>query len=102
MILSIFQKSRGDNYSKLYLIISPMLYDKAAVIFKGNGGQIKSDQTINPIFFIDIAVMLFVHIPKTAGTSFRQGMLEVFGRKALLFDYGPDAPETDVSIRMIY
>ena len=29
-------------------------------------------------------------------------MLKVFGRKALLFDYGPDAPETDVSIRTLY
>ncbi len=47
-------------------------------------------------------MIIFVHIPKTAGTSFRQGMLEVFGRKALLFDYGPDAPETDVSIRTLY
>lgn len=47
-------------------------------------------------------MIIFVHISKTAGTSFRQGMLEVFGRKALLYDYGPDAPETDVSIRMLY
>jgi len=49
-----------------------------------------------------MAVIIIVHIPKTAGTSFRQGMLEVFGRKALMFDYGPDAPETDVSIRNLY
>ena len=47
-------------------------------------------------------MIIFVHIPKTAGTSFRQGMLDVFGRKALLYDYGPDAPETDVSIRRLY
>lgn len=57
---------------------------------------------IDSIFFIGMAVIIFVHIPKTAGTSFRQGMLNVFGRKALIFDYGPEAPETDESIRKLY
>ena len=47
-------------------------------------------------------MILYVHIPKTAGTSFRQGLVQVFGRENCLFDYGPDELETDKSIRTLY
>lgn len=41
---------------------------------------------------------LFVHVPKTAGTSFRLALDEVFpGRTA--YDYAPRAPETCAAVR---
>lgn len=47
-------------------------------------------------------MILFVHIPKTAGTSFRIGLEQVFGPHRLLLDYGPTAPETDEAVRRLY
>jgi len=38
--------------------------------------------------------ILFVHIPKTAGTSFRKAAHEYFGAKNIFFDYSPASPET--------
>lgn len=44
------------------------------------------------------AAHLFVHIPKTAGTSFRLALDEAFpGRTA--YDYAPRAPETSEAVR---
>lgn len=37
---------------------------------------------------------LFVHIPKTAGTSFRWALEKYFTEQQVIRDYGPDAPET--------
>lgn len=34
--------------------------------------------------------IVFVHIPKTAGTSFRAGLTRAAGRRRVLLDYGPD------------
>lgn len=42
---------------------------------------------------------LFVHIPKTAGTSLRQSAIGHFGSGACLFDYGPAARETSEDVR---
>jgi hypothetical protein len=47
-------------------------------------------------------VILFVHIPKTAGTSLRSGLLQLFARRDMLFDYGPDAVETDECLRLLH
>jgi len=38
--------------------------------------------------------LLFVHIPKTAGTSFRTAASKYFGARSILNDYGAHAPET--------
>lgn len=38
--------------------------------------------------------MLFVHIPKTAGTSLRHGVAEFLGKKRLVLDYGPKQTAT--------
>jgi hypothetical protein len=47
--------------------------------------------------------LVFVHIPKTAGTSFRRGIESVVGPERLLKDYGPQAPETsDVVSKSMY
>lgn len=48
------------------------------------------------------SLLLFVHIPKTAGTSFRGGLMQLFARCDVLFDYGPVAPETDQYIKLLY
>jgi len=48
---------------------------------------VKSD---SPIFF--------VHIPKTAGTSFRTALMKAFKGKALL-DYGPASESTSKEVR---
>lgn len=41
-----------------------------------------------------MSVINFVHIPKTAGTSFRLGAKEFFGEDAIVYDYGPDSAQT--------
>ncbi|WP_050984769.1 glycosyltransferase family 2 protein [Thiorhodococcus drewsii] len=38
--------------------------------------------------------LLFVHIPKTAGTSFRKAAVEYFGKEAIQCDYGLDTDTT--------
>ena len=43
--------------------------------------------------------ILFVHIPKTAGTSFRKGLVESLGDEAVVSDYGPNSPETSLQIQ---
>ncbi|NCC83757.1 MAG: hypothetical protein EOM03_06480 [Clostridia bacterium] len=48
--------------------------------------EIHDVENIQPFFFI--------HIPKTAGTSFRMAALHCFGEAALCQDYGPTSPET--------
>lgn len=50
---------------------------------------------VNPIFF--------VHIPKTAGTSFRKALEQYYGKEKIVYDYGPQAAETSSIIReLIY
>lgn len=44
-------------------------------------------------------LVTFVHIPKTAGTSFRVGLEKYFGQQSVCRDYGPKAPETFDSVR---
>lgn len=39
-------------------------------------------------------MLLVVHVPKTAGTSLRQGLEKSFGLKNVVRDYGPHAEET--------
>ena len=47
--------------------------------------------------------ILFIHIPKTAGTSFRLASQEYFGKKDTLYDYGKSSGETSEEIlRSIY
>lgn len=38
--------------------------------------------------------IFFVHIPKTAGTSFRKAAEQLFGSERVLYDYSPSAAET--------
>ena len=45
--------------------------------------------------------LIFIHIPKTAGTSFRHGLKRSLGESAVLSDYGPKADETSTEIREI-
>jgi len=40
--------------------------------------------------------VFFIHIPKTAGTSFRKGVEEFFGKGRLVYDYGGQSPETSL------
>ncbi|MBC3764920.1 sulfotransferase family 2 domain-containing protein [Neptunicella marina] len=41
------------------------------------------------------SVSLFVHIPKTAGTSLREALVEVYGEKNFVSDYGPQEKITN-------
>jgi hypothetical protein len=43
--------------------------------------------------------IFFVHIPKTAGTSFRLGAEEFFGKQPICYDYGKSAAETSELVR---
>ena len=47
-------------------------------------------------------MILFIHIPKTAGTSFRIGLERIFGCQRIIQDYGPDATETDDALLHLY
>lgn len=44
-------------------------------------------------------MLCFVHIPKTAGTSFRTAAASYFGEKFIYADYGPNVAETSPDIR---
>lgn len=46
--------------------------------------------------------ILFTHIPKTAGTSFRNACEEYFGERNTFLDYGQDAAETSKEILKYY
>nr|WP_067295825.1 sulfotransferase family 2 domain-containing protein [Marinobacterium profundum] len=43
-----------------------------------------------------MTIRLFVHIPKTAGTSFRLGAEQALGADRIVYDYGAQSPETSV------
>lgn len=43
--------------------------------------------------------LFFIHIPKTAGTSFRKSAENLFNKAYTLYDYSPKAPETSSLIR---
>lgn len=43
--------------------------------------------------------LVFVHVPKTAGTSFREALALRFGGRAIAGDYGPKAVETSPLVR---
>lgn len=45
---------------------------------------------------------LFVHIPKTAGTSFRMAAENLFGVERIAYDYSLRAPETSSCVREHY
>jgi len=41
----------------------------------------------------------FLHIPKTAGTSFRLGLEQYYGKQKIVYDYGDKSHETHPSLR---
>ncbi len=45
------------------------------------------------------SLIVFVHIPKTAGSSFRLAAERHYGPEALLFDYGPEAAQTSPLVK---
>lgn len=49
----------------------------------------------------DEGPLVFVHVPKTAGTSFRHALGRQFGEAALALDYGPGAAETSPLVRRL-
>ncbi len=46
--------------------------------------------------------LFFIHIPKTAGTSFRVAMEKSLGSSSVFSDYGPNAPETHELVRKYF
>lgn len=51
----------------------------------------------------DGSPLFFIHIPKTAGTSFRKGAESHFGESRICYDYGIQVPETSPAVhRHIY
>ncbi len=47
----------------------------------------------------DVPARFFIHIPKTAGTSFRNSVVDHFGQKRVLQDYGDKRAATSAAIR---
>nr|WP_299241743.1 sulfotransferase family 2 domain-containing protein [uncultured Halomonas sp.] len=48
-----------------------------------------------------MSFLFFVHIPKTAGTSFRLGAERYFGKERVCYDYTPHAKDTSECIRKL-
>lgn len=46
-----------------------------------------------------LETIFFIHVPKTAGTSFRVALTQTFPRRLLAFDYGARSPETTDWVR---
>ncbi|MBU2501633.1 sulfotransferase family protein, partial [bacterium] len=47
--------------------------------------------------------LVFVHVPKTAGTSFRMALERLLGFDAMAYDYGPDSEVTSpIIMRHVY
>lgn len=46
--------------------------------------------------------LLFIHIPKTAGTSFRHGLSQALGEGSGCYDYGPDDTNTSDIVKAHY
>lgn len=46
-----------------------------------------------------MTAMFFVHVPKTAGTSFREAATKQFGGRHVLQDYGPESRATSKQIK---
>ncbi len=64
--------------------------------------------TIKNSFFINVTqdytmllnkTLFFIHLPKTAGTSFRFAAINYFGKDACHFDYGSASPDTSDSVK---
>jgi len=47
----------------------------------------------------DLSCLLFLHIPKTAGTSFRLGAVQLLGAERCQLDYGRRSPDTTELVR---
>jgi len=47
----------------------------------------------------NLPARFFIHIPKTAGTSFRNSVVDHFGQKKILQDYGDNRAATSTAIR---
>ena len=47
-------------------------------------------------------MIIYVHVPKTGGTSLRMAAAEHFGEEAMLYDYGPEAPRTSPIVRELF
>lgn len=50
----------------------------------------------------DQPLRLYVHLPKTAGTSLRNSVRELFGESAVVRDYGPEQAATSAGLRQRY
>jgi Sulfotransferase family len=70
-------------------------------------GQTVVKSTNNPCYLtvkmsdfeVDFEPLIFVHLPKTAGTSFRYAMELTLGAERTLKDYGLESPDTSALIR---
>lgn len=61
--------------------------------------KVKVLSTVASTNYEPLDPLFFVHIPKTAGTSFRKAACDFFGDDAIVRDYGLKSPETDVCVK---
>src|SRR5690606_621288 len=91
--------SRLKNSSPL-LHLRPA-HDAAARVPTLPGCQVKPSGA--PVVSTNTAPILFIHIPKPAGTSFRKGAESFFGSQHVVYDYGGAASATSSLARqMLY
>ncbi|MEA1983721.1 MAG: sulfotransferase family 2 domain-containing protein, partial [Campylobacterota bacterium] len=70
---------------------------KIEAIVKETGQHLKNSPYVIPSKLSDsisYKPLLFLHIPKTAGTSFRTALQEIYSKKETLQDYGDKSSET--------
>ncbi|BAI91566.1 sulfotransferase family 2 domain-containing protein [Arthrospira platensis NCB002] len=75
--------------------------DKIQLAFRNTGNILGTSQFIEQSSpsCDDNTIYLFIHIPKTAGTSFRKGLEKQFNPSQVIYDYGIESPVTSPIIK---
>lgn len=96
-------RTPGDLYVPAYPQRRPFPAPAEMCRFQEQTDQASRPSSVRAASHVNPAVPLpttlfFVHIPKTAGTSFRKACSRFFGDAAIQCDYGPKQPQTSQAV----